>query len=199
MSEWDNNIYFTMIPAVSEINEYDGDDLYYCGLAETHQSIRAMVNAAHKEFFAGKDPSDPNWASPRFGSIHDRESKGVHGAFPEVLFYLAISLTSSGMGAGVYKLIDSWVKAKNGRKIHVKLPNGLVVDATQMSHVEFSEFLSKIYEVYCRDGDHKVLTQHVDSKRIKKVDSEEERKLKLQLGKAVDEKKQLIAKKRGLE
>ena len=54
------------------------------------------------------------------------------------------------MGVGIYKLIDLWVKAKNGRKIHVKLADGLVVDATQMTHEEFSEFLSKVYEIHYR-------------------------------------------------
>ena len=199
MYGWDNNIYLTMIPATGEIAEYDGDNLYYCGLERTRQSIVAMVEAAEEEFHAGRDLSDPHWASPRFGSIRDRASEGVYGNFPEVLFNLVISLSASGMGVGVYKLIDLWVKAKNGRKIHAKLPDGLVLDVTQMTHKDFSELLSEIYKVYNEYGDPKSLKKHVKSKRLKEVSADETRELQAQIGKAVMSKGDQIAKRRRLK
>jgi len=95
-----------MISGVSEIEEYKGDNSYSCGLEQTLASIYQMIQDVQNDFFSREEvpPDDgPYWASPRFLEVDNR--KGF-GAFPEVVFNLAISPSAGGMGVSVYKLID---------------------------------------------------------------------------------------------
>lgn len=193
MDSFDRNTRFTFVPSVEDVSSYTGDNLYYCGLEIVHESVCALIEEAKTEFFRDHEgTTDPHFANPRFGQVENRESKGYAGSFPELTFDVVMMVLSSGMGIGVYRLLSLWIKAKNGRKIHVKLPNGLVVDATQMSHEEFSAFLEEIYAVYERLEGAKRLEKHVKQKRLPVVSKDADFKARQELTEAVREKQDEI-------
>jgi hypothetical protein len=179
----DKEIKFIFVPSVGEISSYTGDNSYYCGLENLPVSICELRNAAIADF-QKKDSSDPHFGNPRFHRNDFNEPKS-HGYFPELMFSTIVTLLSGGMGLAVYRLLNLWIKAKNGRKIHVRLPNGLVVDATQMSHEEFSAFLAEVYAVYTTFEDAKRLQNHIKDKHVPVVSDLEARQIETELTDAV--------------
>ena len=189
-------ICFTFVPSVQEISDYAGDNLYYCGLEDARASVHALKENVMNDFYENKDKSDPHFGEPRFVKVDDRQSKGYYGSFPELTFNVIVTLGSSGMGLAVYRLLSLWIKAKNGRKIHVKLPNGLVVDTTQMSREEFSAFLAEVYAVYSERENPKRLQKHIKDKHVPVVSDEEGRKIVAELAEAVEKKSEELRERK---
>lgn len=71
--------------------------------------------------------------------------------FPDLLVQLSILITSGTISAAFYKLVDSWVATRNGRKLRVRLPNGFEVEATQLGEKEFERLFALLYEKYSKE------------------------------------------------
>jgi hypothetical protein len=165
-------------------------------LDETRDSIQRLIQNAMNEFFEQHETTDDlDFASPRFSGLDDRLSRNMHGAFPQLIFVVIVTLSASGMGLGVYKLLNVWVKAKNGRKIHVKLPSGIVVDATQLTHQEFSALLAEVYAVYEKFEDRNKLIKYVKSKKLTQVGEDDLHRISQELSDAVQDKGEELRKR----
>jgi hypothetical protein len=133
---------FVFVPSVSDIEDYRGSDTYYCGLAEVEREVHAIQQQLMEEFYRC-DPSDrrliPRLVVPE---------KFERGYWPDFFFNLGILMTSSATSALLYKLIDSWIAHRNGRKFRVRLPNGFEVEASQLTEQEFEKLFQYLYGKY---------------------------------------------------
>ena len=70
-----------------------------------------------------------------------------HGALPDptIVRETLIAIASSGLTAGVLTLIKTWVDARNGRKLKIKVGD-VEVDATQMKEKDVLRILELLQE-----------------------------------------------------
>jgi len=135
---------FLFIPSPEDIRQYEGDDTYFCGLAEVRKEVDSIVDSLQKEFYDIESVSDRR-AIPRL-SVMEREEAGNT---PELIVQVGALFASGAVTTLLYRLISEWIKNRNGRKFRVKLPDGLEIEATQLRQNEFEPLVELMHERYC--------------------------------------------------
>jgi hypothetical protein len=78
----------------------------------------------------------------------------VQEVVPVILRDTLIAMTSSGAIAGAYQLLKTWVDARNGRKLKIKVGD-IEVEATQMNE----EDVLRIFELLEEKADRKKIRE----------------------------------------
>lgn len=181
------------IPSLDEVDGYNGDNTYYCGLEHTSSSIQKLLSDVRLDWSSGEGKqTDPYHSSPR---LDDAKDYFVSNAFPDVFFELAIFAISAGAGTGVYNLLRLWIEAKNGRRIHVKLPSGLEIDATQMNQEEFSQLVAMLHDRYVEHKSEEITAGMIKNSGMMLVSEKELLELRMKLQDAVVQKQHEIEKR----
>jgi hypothetical protein len=125
----DLEVQFTFWPSVQEIRESKSTDLYVGGLKEHLDSLTELEGKLANAHLYAKRAGDAFRA----------------GLYPETLLSFGLFIGSTGIAAGLYNLLKTWVDSKNGRKIRIKI-GALEVETTQMSEEKFLKFLKDLKE-----------------------------------------------------
>jgi hypothetical protein len=187
-----DKISMIMVPALDEIASYTGENVYYCGLEITKDSINSLLDDIRKEFHKEARASDREaWPSLDVDAVVGLHE---HRHQPELLFELVTTISSGTVAVGFYKLLNLWISARTGRKIRVKLPNGLQIETTQLTYRQFCKLFSELYN-YESSGE--ALSRTLESQGHKALNEasvhNEERKLR----NAYSKKRKELEQKRG--
>jgi hypothetical protein len=147
MFELETDPKLIFVPSVKDIEEYDGKNVYYCGLEVVAHEVQAIPSQLQQEFFQCA-PAE----RALIASVHMPRKKPVANAFPDFIFELVILITTGAASAALYKLIDSWIAHRNGRKLRIRLPSGFEVEASQLTEQEFERLFQYLYAKYGPDG-----------------------------------------------
>ncbi len=133
MSQEDNfslEVQFTFWPSIDEMKQSASTNLYVGGLQEHLDSLEELKAKLKSERIQVSDTRDEVLSA---------------GIYPETLVSFILFIGSTGIVAGLYNLLKTWVDSKNGRKLRVKI-GALEVETTQMSEEQFFNFLKKVKE-----------------------------------------------------
>ena len=145
LSQRDSLLIF--VPSVKDIEDYDGDDRYYCGLAEVRYQVEAIPRQLEEQFCRG-----PLSEKRQITRIRLPSGEPGHGYWPDFIFELVLIMATGTTSAALYKLIDSWISYRNGRKLRIRLPNGFEVEASQLTEAEFERLFQYLYSKYGPGG-----------------------------------------------
>jgi len=132
---------FEFIPSVDDINEYQGNDSYGCGINEVKDEVVLIIEQLEQEFL--KSTSEERKTIPTL-----KKPKNTVNYMPELIINIDVIISSGAIATVVYKLISKWIDYKNGRKFKVKLPDGLEVETTQSNEKEFKLLVDYFYQKY---------------------------------------------------
>jgi hypothetical protein len=162
--EQESRFAIVLLPDPSEIEGLiDPDFIYSGGYSQYTKEIRELYDEIVSAWYADNNPQKVNEIR-----LSLPPASNYAGYFPEFIFELGAALSAGAVGAGLFKLLDVWVKKSNGRKLRVRLPSGLEVEATQMTHGEFEKLIAKLHETY--DGDQKASPQISYSNDLQQIE-----------------------------
>lgn len=139
-----SNFALVLLPDPEEIEAIDDADFVYSGgYSKYEKELKVLLDDIMRAWFADEDPKKADEISLALPPVR-REA----GFFPEFIFELGASLSAGAVGAGLFNLLGLWVKRSNGRKLRVRLPSGMEVEATQMKHEEFRKLIAQLHGLY---------------------------------------------------
>ena len=142
-NDLDRRLSIIFVPSPNDISDYRGSDSYGWGLREVREEIDGLVSEVAATFYASEDKEEQN-AIPQ---LH-RPITSSAGNMPDLLFQLGLALSSGTVSVIFFKLVENWVKHRNGRKFRVRLPTGFEVEASQLSEEDFSRLFQILFEKY---------------------------------------------------
>lgn len=144
------------LPSPDEISEYQGRDGYHCGITQSRLDVDILIEEVESLYWLATSKADAE-SIP----VLRRETDGlVCRNSPELLYAVGLVLTSGTLSAAFYKLINSWINHRNGRKLRIRLPNGFEVEATQLTEKEFLRIFESLYLKY---GTHQPQKTSIDA------------------------------------
>tara|TARA_B100001964_G_C13992583_1_gene491316 strand:- start:182 stop:724 length:543 start_codon:yes stop_codon:yes gene_type:complete len=121
-----------------EISESKKENTYCGSLTEFYESIQRLTEQLHQQNIGFESGSS---------YICDYRIKlnPVHNDAPPDIYEFLVILWNSGLVITLYKLLQLWIKEKNGRKIKIKIDN-FEVEATQLNEKQFLKLFKNIRE-----------------------------------------------------
>lgn len=130
------------IPSLSDISGYIGSNSYSCGLDEVESDVDQIIAGLSAAFLSCED-KEIRANIPTLNKITNPHTANYS---PELLVKVGLLLSSGAASVLFYKLVENWVNHRNGRKFRVKLPNGLEVEASQLSQSDFLRLFKYLHD-----------------------------------------------------